>query len=330
MHVHASGTTSISSVREKIRELLHVSLGGRTSTKTRAGWCLLEGLCHVAYLENQLLLPRILHHGVPTFYLKNTGASRCRHDATQDLKDPQTCFQSLCRIIAGQFVSGKSAQASWKRLLALAESEDTTNETLTPEMIVSRYRNDIENFQKAAGLTRAKSKAILDLAERFADQRLSEEMLESSTEDQIREALMQVWGIGEWSCNMFLLFYLERPNILPLGDLGVRKGLAKQFSLRGSAAKQQICPKKDLQRIQQRLGNYSPYFSLLSYYMWRVAETPEITSPFREQGESQDESCANRSDLDDDGPKITESPPPDNNQSTPSKRRRTNKRTVTP
>jgi 3-methyladenine DNA glycosylase/8-oxoguanine DNA glycosylase len=72
-----------------------------------------------------------------------------------------------------------------------------------------------------------------------------------------------VRGIGPWSCDMFLLFYLERPNILPLGDLLVRKGLAKYFGLTFAD-----------QTAGHRLGEqYAPFTSLLAYYVWRSMET---------------------------------------------------------
>jgi len=254
-------------VKQRVENILTAAgIQSNQSTQTKAGWCLRQGLSHIGSLDNGLLLSRISQHGVPTFYLKKEG--QCRHGATQDIKDPKSCFQSLCRIIAGQFVSGKSAQAAWKRLLALSAAGE--NYIMTPERMLE-VAKDVESFQKEAGLTKNKARSILDLAQHFCDQKLTEEMLESSSEEEVRMALLQIKGIGPWSCDMFLLFYLERPNILPLGDLGVRKGLAKQFFSHST-----ICAKKDATKIQKRLELYSPYFSLVSYYMWRVADTPEM------------------------------------------------------
>mmetsp|Transcript_23620 Transcript_23620/g.30811 ORF Transcript_23620/g.30811 Transcript_23620/m.30811 type:complete len:250 (+) Transcript_23620:3-752(+) len=142
----------------------------------------------------------------------------------------------------------------------------------------------IENLKKSARITRAKSIAIIDLAQRFSNGQLSEEMLLSSknngkedcdeSSQKIRTELLKVKGIGPWSCDMFMMFYLEKSNILPLGDLGVRKGLALFFGWKGSAPKQQLCPKKDLKWIEKELKAYEPYRSLLTYFMWRVADTP--------------------------------------------------------
>ena len=313
-------------VREKIDELLDGLNIRSGAIQTKSGWCLRQGLYHIGSMNNQMLLPRICHHGVPTFYLKKNHQSptssqqaaallsSCRHEATQDLKDPQTCFQSLCRIIAGQFVSGKSAQAAWSRLLCFAKMATATasiakkRQGLTPQLILT-YKHNIDQFQKMVGLTKAKTRSILDLAEHFQDGRLSEEWLQQQTsteisEEELRKALLQVRGIGDWSCDMFLLFYLERPNVLPLGDLGVRKGIANQFFSKANVTKTtttatttttttttkkktkpsqssliQLCPKKDATKIHERVQPFSPYYSLLSYYMWRVADTPIIIIP---------------------------------------------------
>ena len=136
------------------------------------------------------------------------------------------------------------------------------------------------------GITKNKAKALQDLAIHFQDGRLSEEFLRqthaaresdsscsSSGDDTnaIRQALLNVRGIGEWSCDMFLLFTLEHGDVLPLGDLGVRKGMQKHFFPRSAS----LCAKKDKAKIHERLDPFRPYRSLVSYYMWRVADTPE-------------------------------------------------------
>jgi len=242
-------------------------------TKTKAGWCLQEGIHHVSTVDNGRLAPLIARHGVPTFY-RNEASQKCRHAATQDVKDPQSSFQSLVRIVAGQFVSGQSAQAAWKRLLQV------TNRDLTPSAIlalVAAGAGDIEaNLQKPAGLTKAKAACVVSIAEHFCSGQLSEERLTaaSSSQEEVRAALLKIKGIGPWSCDMFLLFYLERSNVLPLGDLGVRKGLQACFAWRGSAPKGKLCLKKDAAWIEQELAVYQPYQSLLTYYMWRAADTP--------------------------------------------------------
>lgn len=257
---------------------------GKPTLQTKSGWCLMEGIFQLVQASNtKSLVPLIEQHGLPGFYscLQNKHPSRNsakprRHAATENIKDPSTCFQSLCRIIAGQFVSGVSAQAAWNRLV------QTTGNELTPakilELVADRRSNQGQNIeiglQKPAGLTRAKAASIVDLAHHFDSGKITDHFLESAPEDDVRQALLGVRGIGPWSCDMFLMFYLERSNILPLGDLGVRKGLSVHFGIKGDGSKQQICPRKDVQRVRDLLQSYEPYLSLVSYYMWRVCDTP--------------------------------------------------------
>lgn len=264
------------------------------STKTKAGWCLREGLLHVGALENGSLLHLIDTHGVPAFYSNCKTSSACRHDATQDLKDPSNCFESLCRIVVGQFVSGKAAQAAWRRLLSV------TQPALTPETVLRLGSDDIETkLRVPAGLTKSKALCLVDLATHFHTGTLSEDFLQSGDVEEVRKALLMVKGIGPWSCDMFLQFYLEHSNILAIGDLGIRKGLQRHFK----------STQKDL---KQRFSEYQPYQSLLAYYMWRVADT-KIS-----QSESQ--------------PKKKQKRPEESIVvQSPSKRRRTSpRRTVTP
>ena len=75
---------------------------------------------------------------------------------------------------------------------------------------------------------------------------------------------------------MFLLFYLELPDILPLGDLGVRKGIAKHFGLRGTGKRGNLCMKNDVDMMNNAVKSFAPYRSLLSIYMWKVADTKDV------------------------------------------------------
>lgn len=263
------------------------AVSSTTTITTKAGWCLRQGLLHVATLDAGLA-QRIAQHGVPDFYAchKRIVDSSVTTTTTQlqDVKDPTTCFESLCRIIVGQFISGKAARAAWRKVLSLRGRHAAADALLTPLMVLEHTGpdgQDLAEFQTSLGLTKNKARSLHDLACRFHDGRLSEEFLRStdanakvSAEAQteaIRQALLQVRGIGEWSCDMFLLFTLEHSDILPLGDLGVRKGIAKHFFV----GKSTVCAKKDKAKIHERLAPFRPYRSLVSYYMWRVADTPE-------------------------------------------------------
>jgi DNA-3-methyladenine glycosylase II len=243
---------------------------GMKHTETKGGWCLREGLKHVISVNDESLRAIVKLSGAPKVY--TSIQQQCRHsDAAANMKKPSTCFESLCRIVAGQQLAGAAARTVWNRLL------NTTKPQLNPSTVLDLAEKGlVDHLQKPAGLSLAKARSLVDLAQRFNDGILCEDVLQTSPEKQVRELLMQVRGLGPWSCDIFLLFYLERPNILPLGDLAVRKGIAKHFQLRGSGKQGALCPKKDLDKILDATKPFEPYRSLLSYYMWRVADTVDF------------------------------------------------------
>ncbi|KAL3906530.1 MAG: hypothetical protein SGILL_009233 [Bacillariaceae sp.] len=272
---------------------------GSISTTTKSGWCLREGLAHVLTVDNGRLIPVVKQHGIPLIYDGIAPEQSCRHeekgdggssegieaDPAESMKsEPQNCFQSLCRIVAGQQLAGAAARTVWNRL------RETTGQNLTPTaVLVLASQGYEEHLQKPAGLSKAKARSIIALAEAFTagetnsesaedDQapRLSETFLTTAEDMKVREALVAIKGIGPWSCDMFMMFYLERPNILPIGDLGVRKGIAKLFRLHGKGKQGSLCPKKDAELIEKTLKVYEPYTSLVSYYMWKVADTKDF------------------------------------------------------
>ena len=244
---------------------------GMHSTQTKAGWCLRQGLQHLA---NQGLGDVIRQHGVPTLYhAPASSATACRHDdEVTPPRAPRTALESLCRIVVGQFVSGYAAQAAWQRVLALRNDSDGDNDTLLqPHHILAVVNN--QDWHISLGITRHKAKALADLARRFDDGRLSEEILQTEMDvDKLRKMLLAVHGVGPWSCDMFLLFFLHHSDVLPLGDLGVRKGLARYFF-----DDRTLCPKKDAAHIHETLRPWQPYRSLVSWYMYKVADAPVPT-----------------------------------------------------
>ena len=146
---------------------------GITHTRTKADWCLKEGLLHVCSVNGGNLLPLVERHGPPTYY---HSLAKCRHtppSPTDNMKAPSTAFQSLCRIVAGQQLAGAAAQAVYKRLL------ETTEHSLTPATIISLASNGglVDRLQKPSGLSNAKARSILALAEQFSRGDLSEDFL---------------------------------------------------------------------------------------------------------------------------------------------------------
>lgn len=280
-----------------VTELFQTS--GITNTTTKGGWCLQEGMTRVLEADpSGMLLPIVQKQGLPAIYSIVEDAASCRHEAntttnttTTTVTKPQNCFQSLCRIIAGQQLAGAAARAMWNRLNKVIADSATTkgsaggsrvnrsHQALTPEAILSLAELGVEeHLRKPAGLSGAKARSIVALAQAFADEDVTEAFLTSptSTEEDIRSKLLPIKGIGPWSCDMFLMFYLEKGNVLPVGDFGVRKGIAKFFGLKGKGHKGSLCNIKDKHVMEQAMAPYQPYQSLICYYMWAVADTKDF------------------------------------------------------
>jgi len=104
---------------------------------------------------------------------------------------------------------------------------------------------------------------IVDLATHFRDGRLTEELLQTASDEELVKALTAVKGIGLWTCHVFMIFQLERPDVLPTGDFGVQKAFNAFFNLTHE--------KKPTPAEMERLSDaWRPYRSYASYYMWKL------------------------------------------------------------
>ena len=118
------------------------------------------------------------------------------------------------RSIAGQQLSVLAARAIWRKLLAHFDGR-----VPTPQEILAE---DPETLRAAAGFSRAKVAYLRSLAEHVLDGQLELDRLSDLSDDEAIRELTAVKGIGEWTAHMFLMFTLHRPDVLPVGDLGVR------------------------------------------------------------------------------------------------------------
>lgn len=167
-------------------------------------------------------------------------------------RDP---FHALARAIVYQQLTGAAAGTIFGRFQALYPG----GKFPTPEELAA---TPVERL-RSAGLSGGKAAALLDLAAHFADGRVRPAHLRRAGEDQVRAALLPVRGIGPWSVDMFLIFGLVRPDVLPVGDLGVRKGMQLHFRLRKLP---------EPPRMEKLAAPWRPYRSLAAWYMWRVVE----------------------------------------------------------
>jgi len=185
-----------------------------------------------------------------------------------DNEDP---FRSLARSIVFQQLSGKAAGTIFGRLLALFDPESAVDADVRrtdpewtpltrpfprPEAVLAATDEQL----RAVGLSRQKVASIRSLAEHFASGELGSEQFDSWDDEQIIEHLTRVRGIGRWSAEMFLMFHLHRPDVLPVNDVGINRALMKCYAL-------DSLPKPDDVR---RIGEpWHPFATVSCWYLWR-------------------------------------------------------------
>ena len=130
---------------------------------------------------------------------------------------------------------------------------------MTPARIAALTAEEL----RAVGISGRKAIYLHDLAEKFSSGFLADERLVVMNEDDLVTALTAVKGIGVWSAHMFMIFYLHKPDVLPVGDLAIRKGFQKLYDL-----KQQPTPTE----MQELALSWRPYRTLASWYLWRMAD----------------------------------------------------------
>lgn len=164
-----------------------------------------------------------------------------------------THFEFIARSIIYQQLSTKAAATIHGRVLALCGG------TISARSL-SAHPDDVV---RAAGLSRQKLAYLRDLAARDADGRLDTSNFAELPDEDIIRQLTEVKGVGVWTAQMFLMFRLCRPDVLPVLDLGVRKGVQRAYRLRKLP---------DAKRVAKIAAPWAPYRTVGSWYMWRVLE----------------------------------------------------------
>ena len=171
---------------------------------------------------------------------------------------PDDHYGALVRSIVGQQLSTKAARAIYTRL-----TDRFGGRTPTP---VEVLEDDPEELRAAAGLSHAKVGFLRSLAEHVIDGELELERLDDLPEDEVIAELTAVKGLGTWSAHMFLMFHLQRPDVLPVGDLGIRRAMMIRYGL------PQLPSPAEMEQIAEP---WRPYRTLASRYLWRsLAATP--------------------------------------------------------
>jgi len=173
-------------------------------------------------------------------------------DARDGRPDRDDHYGALVRAIAGQQLSVKAARAIYGRLTARFDGRPPT-----PEEILE---DEPEELRAAAGLSRAKVGYLRSLAEHALSGELELERLDELDDDAVIAELVAVKGLGTWTAHMFLMFHLERPDVLPVGDLGIRRAMQRAYGL--GALPDPIA----MEKIAEP---WRPYRTLACRYLWR-------------------------------------------------------------
>ena len=177
-----------------------------------------------------------------------------------DSRRPSDVYGSLLRSITGQQLSVKAAAAIYGRLI-----ERFGGRPPTPEELLA---DDPEEMRAAAGLSRAKVVALRSLAEHVLDGQLQIAALAELPDEEVMRELVAVKGIGEWTAHMFLMFTLHRPDVLPVGDQGIKNAVKRAYGL-------DAVPKPDA--LTEIAEPWRPYRTRACEYLWRsLANAPVI------------------------------------------------------
>ena len=163
-------------------------------------------------------------------------------------------FYHIARAIVFQQLSGLAARTIHTRFVALFDTQ--------PPAPADVARMDDARL-RGAGLSRQKASYIKDLARRVHEGSLQLDRVHAMSDADIIASLTAVKGIGVWSAQMFLMFRLGRPDVLPVLDLGIRKGVQRAYGLRKLP---------DAKRVLKIGRAWSPYSSIASWYLWRCLE----------------------------------------------------------
>ena len=158
-------------------------------------------------------------------------------------------FYTLARSIVGQQISVKAAQSVWDRLVIKVSK-------INPKVIIQTHSSTL----KSVGLSSQKISYLKNLANAFIEKKIQLDRWDKMTDEEIVQDLIQIKGIGRWTAEMFLIFYLCRADIFPLDDIGMIKALCKLHSI----------PYPTNRQLVIKIGaKWKPYRSVATWYLWR-------------------------------------------------------------
>ncbi len=164
-------------------------------------------------------------------------------------------FKALVRSIIYQQLSGKSAFAIYSRYLQLFNS----TEFPSPQQVIAIP----DSHYTSIGLSRQKTCYIKEIAQAFSNKEIVPENIPKLKDDEVRKQFIKIKGIGPWTIDMFLMFTLNRPDILPVNDLGIQKGFKLFFRLNELP---------DEKFMVEKAKNWKPFRTIACWYLWKLVD----------------------------------------------------------
>jgi DNA-3-methyladenine glycosylase II len=197
-------------------------------------------------------------------------AEACRHLVKRDRvmkklipQHPGACLESrgdafitLARSIVGQQISVKAAQSVWDRFAELPRK-------MVPAQVLKLKVDDM----RAAGLSARKVEYLVDLALHFANNQVHVKDWIAMDDEAIIAELVAIRGIGRWTAEMFLIFHLMRPNVLPLDDVGLQNGISQRYFSGEPVSRSEI---------REVAANWAPFCSVGTWYIWRSLDPAPV------------------------------------------------------
>lgn len=181
-------------------------------------------------------------------------ASIIRQVGPAALKITPSPFHTLVGSIIHQQISMSAAASVRRRLVDLCGR-------LTPASILAHSEAELRNV----GVSRQKAAYLRDIAEHFADGRITPAKLRRRSDDEVIELVTQIKGVGRWTAEMLLMFCLAREDVWPIDDLGLRKGLSRYMGL---------ADLPDKETAAEAGERFRPHRTLATWYLWRSLESP--------------------------------------------------------
>jgi DNA-3-methyladenine glycosylase II len=165
-------------------------------------------------------------------------------------------FVTLARSIVGQQISVKAAQSVWDRFALLPQA-------MVPAQVLKLKVDDM----RAAGLSARKVEYLVDLALHFANDQVHVNAWADMDDDSIIAELVAIRGIGRWTAEMFLIFHLMRPNVLPLDDVGLQNGISRCYFSGEPVSRSEI---------REVAASWAPFCSVATWYIWRSLDPAPV------------------------------------------------------